>query len=265
MKLPRFLNRKHSLGGFTLIELLVVIAIIAILAGMLLPAIGKAKSKAWDASCRNHLRQMMIGWMVYADDHSGRLAPNRFRIVVDSTSSTGNWGVGEEGSWAVGHPRIDTDTVNVSKGVLYPYVPATGAFKCPADKSTVRQGGKLYPATRSYSLNMYLNGNYYEEIRAYYRYKIDAIENPVSVLTFVDRHEDGGNIAFTILPPHLGDDNWGVLNHRPGKRHNNGYNLAFAEGHVEHVRLVRPEQFLVGRSGGEDLARLRSWIPIGHR
>src|SRR6516165_8072080 len=83
--------------GFTLIELLVVIAIIAILASLLLPTLGRAKTKAKAVSCSSNLKQLQFAWMYYTDDHNDVFVHN-----IHFWDTTSGFVYGRPGSWVLG-------------------------------------------------------------------------------------------------------------------------------------------------------------------
>jgi prepilin-type N-terminal cleavage/methylation domain-containing protein len=81
-------------GAFTLIELLVVIAIIAILAALLLPVLSKSKQKAWQTTCQNNIRQLQLGWIMYASDYNDYLPHNSCGVGAGRTLENLGWVAG---------------------------------------------------------------------------------------------------------------------------------------------------------------------------
>lgn len=217
-------------GGFTLIELLVVIAIIAILAGMLLPALAKAKAKGQGISCMSNLKQLQLAWRLYTDDNNDRLVPN---------------GDGGNSGWVAGWLPTIQDATNVNllktdgdrtrKSYLWKYNESAGIYKCPADKSTVRIGGKTYPRVRSIAMNGNMNGNsWYTALidRQYYTFRKESEiirPAPSQAFVFLDEHPDAiddGYFLVVVERRHA----WGNM---PANYHNGACGFSFADGHAE--------------------------------
>ncbi len=239
-------------GGFTLIELLVVIAIIAILTSMLLPALSKAKAKALSAYCTGNHRQLQLCWTMYADDHEDRMVNN---AQLSGGGNRGGW-ESQGSTWLRGNAWTDKNDLNLRKGALFSYNQSSAIYKCPADKSTVRDLGKL-PRVRSVSMSMYMNFRS-DPGSSYYRHcwhKQGDIRNPSpsSAFVFIDEHVKsiqqsafGSNTAEWQL---FGTSKWTWISF-PATRHNNGTVLSFADGHVESWRWKESNTKEIGKESG---------------
>jgi len=142
--------------GFTLVELLVVIAIIAILAAMLLPALGKGKLKAQGIQCMSNHRQMALGWRMYAEDNHDVL------VYASQDPRTPNL---DKYAWTLSimgfsPPTPDDWNINadITQRPLWPYIHNAGVYKCPADHSWVMVNGQQMPRVRTMSMNCYVGG-----------------------------------------------------------------------------------------------------------
>jgi prepilin-type N-terminal cleavage/methylation domain-containing protein/prepilin-type processing-associated H-X9-DG protein len=252
------LVRRH-LQGFTLVELLVVIAIIALLAALLQPVLSRVKEKSRDVACLNNLKQLQTCAKLYSLDNDDFLLPNRNVYLLDTREPAP--GYSEEMTWCPGLAPFDTTTRNIERGLLFRYNKSTEIYRCPSDKSRVRNArGQILniKRTRSYNLSQSINGLPYGNKSAYVPSfsKESEIDDPppAELLFFVDVHEESIYDSHFGIPPKswgsAGELRWWDL---PTGRHSQGGCFSFADGHVERWRWVKPKIFIeFGQLVGQD-------------
>lgn len=220
--------------GFTLIELLVVVAVIAILAALLLPALGQAKEAGRRIQCTGNVKQLNLTWQLYAQDNGDRLVPNGTDVSVRSSPL---WVAGNSHQGGLVAFTNRAMLVERRHAAFAPTLPNAAIYKCPSDRGVVV--GR-HQHVRSYALNSYLNnvapsgqlsashlrfGTMAEVQRA----------NPSGLLTFLD--VDWPSLCMPEFRLEMGR---AAYFHRPASYHNRSGVLGMADGHVEARRWRDP-------------------------
>jgi prepilin-type N-terminal cleavage/methylation domain-containing protein len=249
---------RHPHKGFTLIELLVVIAIIAILAGMLLPALSRAKLKATGAFCINNQKQLALAWIMYSSDNNDLLV--NFLQDKNATGDT-PWRYGTAPkppanlipAGTSAEKRIElTVQEGYRQGALFTYAPAPNIIHCPGDVRIKLKAGRgyTYPSLSGVGT---LNGE------APQLYKQTTITSPSSRYVWVEENDPRGeNIGSWLLNQGAPTKDYAgsSLIDSTANFHGNASTFNYADGHADTRKWL--DQVMIKYSGSMDQNKFSS-------
>jgi prepilin-type N-terminal cleavage/methylation domain-containing protein/prepilin-type processing-associated H-X9-DG protein len=229
----------NSKKGFTLVELLVVIAIIALLMGILIPALSKARRVTKRIVCMNNLKQLTLAWSAYAENNSGKLVnggqswSNTPRPrepywctplpPLEATDEVGTFAV-ERFDWDSSLPLLERVSL-LKRGALFKYVSEAKLYRCPEDKKEAHRSYMMANA-----MNASWNGagvNYQGTVVT----RIGQIKKSSQRIVFL---EERRVTADAIIIPYAAKE-W-LPSDWPACTHDNGITLGYADGHADFYK-----------------------------